>query len=794
MKKLNLTSVVIYSLVIILNFSSNTYAETSDESSVKESIETKKENYSTPRILQEAKLESVNSVMPILSSETYNSWIQQYAQNLNDSALDKLDMFNRVALLSLRRDVTAILNLVSANDDTLEYLHYQLFHEVNKAMEQPLLATQSFRDVATKVIAEKFRDLSDKAFARYVLALGWSVDRARDYIYNVFKQVKNESELTDVQMVELAVNTHLYHVLEAIIPVSSQVIEREQSRRFIVQPEVLVTLPNGAEISTTIVRSREQSTKLNTALQFTIYADESAHIKSAIQAASYGYVGIVANSRGKRGSRNEIVPWEHDGEDAALLIDWITEQAWSNGTVVMYGGSYNGFTQWAAAKHMPKGLKAMAPYVAANLITGLPYENNIALTGNFEWGLYVTNNKTVDDTIYANWQRANNILDELYKSGRPIVDIDKVAEKPNPWLQKWLAEPEDSAYYQRMVPHQEDYKRINIPVLSITGYFEGGQISALHYLHEHYKFNRHANHALLIGPYNHWSAQNKPRSHHSNYELDPVALKKDTNEVVFAWFDHVLNGEPKPELVQNKVNYQLMGANEWRFADSLEALNHQYQRFYIQARGAADSLPNSENEAGKTYLLSKIQTAKATDYIEQVVDMADRQEQRNRAPWPVIQNTLDKQGGIQIETPVFEQDMELTGAISGFFDIEVNKRDVDIGFNYYEITADGQVFHLNNYRSRASYADDMATRRLLTPNEKRRVPIVNARFTSKLIKKGSKIVLVLNVNKNVDAQVNLGTGKPVNFEHVSEAGDKLSLKWYLSSEINLPLKPYRSNN
>lgn len=310
-------------------------------------------------------------------------------------------------------------------------------------------------------------------------------------------------------------------------------------------------------------------------------------------------------------------------------------------------------------------------------------------------------------------------------------------------------------------------------------------------MNEHYKYNEHANHALLIGPYNHWSAQNKPRSHHSNYELDPVALKKDTNDVVFAWFDHVLNGKAKPELVQSKVNYQLMGANEWRFADSLEALNNQYQRFYIQGRESNELLSESVNEGDTTYLFSKIQTAKATDYIEQVVDMADRQEQRNREPWPVIQDTLDKQGGIQIETPVFEQDMELTGAISGFFDIEVNKKDVDIGFNYYEITADGQVFHLNNYRSRASYADDMATRRLLTPNQKRRVPIVNARFTSKLIKKGSKIVLVLNVNKNVDAQVNLGTGKLVNHEHISEAGDKLKLKWYLSSEINLPIKPYR---
>jgi hypothetical protein len=84
----------------------------------------------------------------------------------------------------------------------------------------------------------------------------------------------------------------------------------------------------------------------------------------------------------------------------------------------------------------------------------------------------------------------------------------------------------------------------------------------------------------------------------------------------------------------------------------------------------------------------------------------------------------------------------------------------------------------------------MSTRRLLTPNVKRRVPIVNARFTSKLIEKGSKIVLVLNVNKNVEAQVNLGTGKLVNHEKISDAGNPMILKWYISSRINLPIKPW----
>lgn len=766
MKKLSLITALIYLVIILLNLLQNTYAANNTE-------------YPMPSIIAETELTTVADVDHILLSEEFKSNLKSFARNLTAGEIVQQSMFNKIALLSLRGELASISGNIKQHGNTLEFSHYEMFHQTLTALNNEKSSENNFALKAKDLIQQKFEKLNDEEFVQMSLALGWSVSGAKDYTFNVYKQLQNESVLSKDDMINIAVNTHLYHVLNAIIPITSKIVKLEQQRRFVIQSDVLVKLKHGIELVTTIVRGRGQVKPNSTALQYTIYADEASHIKTAMHAAAHGYIGIVANSRGKRSSNNDIVPWEHEGEDASQLVNWITEQIWSNGTVVMYGGSYNGFTQWATAKHMPKGLKAMAPYVAANLITGLPYENNIALTGNFEWPMYVTNNKTVDESIYSDWQRTDKILNELYTSGRPIVDIDKIANKPSPWLQKWFEHPEDDTYYQRMVPYKEDYQRINIPVLSITGYFEGGQISALNYLHEHYKYNINANHALLIGPYNHGSAQNKPRSHHSNYELDPVALEKDTEEVVFEWFDYVLYGKPQPKLVQNKVNYQVMGTNEWRFANSLQTLNQQRLSFYIQ---------NTKTNDEQNYMLAQKPSSQPNEYIEQTVDMQDRTEQRNRAPWPVIQDSINKQGGIQIETPVFKQDMELTGAITGFFDIAINKKDVDIGFNYYEVTAQGEVFHLNNYRSRASYADDMGNRHLLIPNIKRRVPIVNARFTSKLIKKGSKVVLVLNVNKNVDAQVNLGTGKAVNHEHVSEAGKELKLKWYLSSQINLPLK------
>ena len=64
-------------------------------------------------------------------------------------------------------------------------------------------------------------------------------------------------------------------------------------------------------------------------------------------------------------------------------------------------------------------------------------------------------------------------------------------------------------------------------------------------------------------------------------------------------------------------------------------------------------------------------------------------------------------------------------------------------------------------------------------------------MTAKLIEKGSRLVMVLNVNKNANAQVNLGSGKDVSDETIADAGEPLEIKWFSDSVINIPLTLYK---
>ncbi|WKE65381.1 CocE/NonD family hydrolase [Gallaecimonas kandeliae] len=733
---------------------------------------------SIPNPLRQLKAGSRDEVVQLLHDPAWYGKLAAIAKQLPAETVAAQKMFNRTALLSARQEYPALLELLDKNPEGETFYCYRL-GSLFPAGEGKGEAEESNR--LRTYMQQSLAAMGDEAFLKVSQALNWSIPSAEDFTTNVYKKYRTQATLSQAEAIEVVANTQLMRVLYQVIPSADKIIAMEQNRRFDIQPEVMIKTPDGVELAATLVRKKGVKKPLPAALQFTIYADEKSHIKTAIHAAAHGYVGIVANSRGKRGSHNKISPWEHDGEDADRVIDWVARQPYCDGRVVMYGGSYNGFTQWAATKHLPKALKTIVPYAAASPITGLPIENNIVITPNYPWAFFVTDNKTMDNSVYADWQKAEKLRKDLYRSGRPIVDIDKLDGRPNPWFQKWLKHPDYDSYYQAMLPFGADYKQINIPVLSITGYFDGGQISALDFVKRHQKNNPKAQDFLVIGPYDHGTAQSTSGQYLSNYKLDPVALQKDTEELAFAWFDHVLYGKPRPKLVKDHINYQLMGSNSWQHAPSLDALNAKGRNFY---------LTKQRSEEG--YYLLSTKRPGTIEKFSMKVDMADRAEQRNLSALPVIQSALPDKNGLVFVTEPFKEATQFSGVMTGSFSLVTNKKDLDIGYNLYELTGKGEYFHLVNYISRASYAADMSKRTLLTPNQKTRVPLTNTYMTAKLLQPGSRLVLVLNVNKNENAQVNLGSGKPVNLEGTKDAGAPLTLDWFSDSELHLPLQAWKS--
>ncbi|WP_460984155.1 CocE/NonD family hydrolase [Spirosoma fluminis] len=553
--------------------------------------------------------------------------------------------------------------------------------------------------------------------------------------------------------------------------------KREEAQsNYDVQDSILIKTQDGATLSAMMVRKKGVTQPLPVVFQFTIYVRDSGRdIESLKEAADNGYVGVIAYTRGKRFSPNQIYPYEHEAADAYDVIDWISKQSWCNGSVGMFGGSYNGFSQWAACKKLHPALKTIVPYVANRPGMGLPMENNVFVNPNYEWAFYVGNNKYLDTLTGKDRKRFRNVMFDWWRSGAAYNKMDSIDGAPNKWFQRWISHPDLDRYWQAMAPYEGDFKQITIPVLAFDGYYNDSQNSSLYYLKELQKYNPKIPCYLVIGPYGHFGTQIGGERVVNGYPVDSVALF-DIKKVTYQWLDYVLKSGPKPAMLKDKINYEVMGANEWRSAPSLAKMNNGFLTFYL-----------TDQKTNAFYSLSQKKPSK-TGYLSQKVDFSDRQTSNNDYyPDPIERKEVDTSNGFVFVSEPLPERLLVNGSFLGQLSISINKKDVDLGMTLYELTPSGKYFHLSYYIGRASYAKDMTKRTLLKPGERTTLDFSNTHLVSKQISKGSRLVLAVNVNKNPFSQLNYGTGKEVSTETILDGKEPLQIKWYNSSYIKVPV-------
>ena len=544
-----------------------------------------------------------------------------------------------------------------------------------------------------------------------------------------------------------------------------------------IQDNILVKTRDGAQISTIVVRKKNTatlSTPLPTILQFTIYVRDS-DIVSLQEAADRGYVGVIAYTRGKRHSPDTIVPYTYDGRDAYDVIDWISKQTWSNGSVGMLGGSYNGFSQWAATKTLHPALKTIVPAAANRPGMGLPMENNIGIIPNYEWAFHVTNNKTIDDAVNNDRKRFTTMRNTWWTTGKPYRQLDQIDGTPNLWFQQWLDHPSYDPYWQNMVPYQNEFAQITIPILVFDGYYNDSQRSSLYYLREHKKYYPLAEDYLVIGPYGHLGAQRGGQKQVNGYEVDAVALF-DIKKLTYEWMDYILKQGPKPAMLKDRINYQVMGTNTWRSAPSLEEMSNTSLKLYLHHK-----------KVNQDYLLSE-EKPKSLSFLKQTVDFKNRAIWNNNYyPNPIIRPSIDTSNGFIFKSAPIEKPLIVNGAFYGEIVASINKKDMDIGVTLYEQMPDGKYFELAYYIGRASYAKDSSTRELLEPYKITAIPFNYTSVVSRQLQLGSRLVVSINVNKNPFSELNYGTGKTVSEESILDAKTPLRVQWYNQSFIAIPV-------
>ncbi|HET9334284.1 MAG TPA: CocE/NonD family hydrolase [Gemmatimonadota bacterium] len=661
------------------------------------------------------------------------------------------------------------------------YVQYEIFV---RAKNLAASSGRPFAEAFAEAFRDRFAELDDPAAAlaaRTILLSPGTV--ANDLRW----ATPDQTGKTTVSLEDALTLLHVYQAVESyrgFAGLAEALVAEDDARRYVIEPNVPVETPDGATVCAIIVRPRAARDPLPTLLQFTIYADSIASMREALLAAANGYVGVTGYTRGKVCSPDVTVPYVHDGADAAALIDWIAAQPWSDGRVGMYGGSYSGFTAWSAAKHTPAALKAIM--VGAPVAPGIdvPMEGNVFWNFVYPWPFYTTNDRWLDTTTYNDNARWNRLYQEWYRSGRPYRELEVIDGTPNPVFAEWIAHPAVDAYWRAMIPQGEEYERITIPVLQTAGYFFGGPGAAVYYFREHSRHNPQATHYLLIGPYDHFQAQRgvvtalgDTATYFAGYEIDPVARIDIVADLRFQWFDYALNGGPKPPLLGDRVNYQVMGENVWRSAPSIAAMSNDRLRLYF------DPVP-----VGTRYTLSGTPPA-GDSFIPHTVDLADRSDADAGFFGGLVAAVIDTSNAITLVSEPLPEAVEANGLLSGHLELVTNKRDFDFTITPYEWTEDGQYFQLPPYTVRASHAGSAHERRLLSPDDPERLDFEGSiRMVSRRLRAGSRIVIVLSIVKSPLQQINYGTGGDVSDESMADVGEPLSIRWLAGSFVELPVR------
>ncbi len=563
---------------------------------------------------------------------------------------------------------------------------------------------------------------------------------------------------------------------ENFAPALDAAFAPDDARRYVIHDDVLIRTREGVTLSAVVVRKLGVTRPTPAILYFTIYTDLGNSRYQAKVAAARGFAGVSADARGKRLSPDRIAPWVHEVEDTHAVIDWISRQAWCDGQVGMHGSSYSGFAQWAAAKSLHPALKTIIPAVASTPGFGLPMQNNVFQYANYAWPFYVMNNRLLDQATYDDSERWNALPEKWFASGRPWREIDAIDGTRNELLQQHMRHPSYDAYWQAMQPYREDYSRIKIPVLTLTGYFDDASPGAVNYVVDHYRYNPRAEHYLVLGPYDHVSTKQavKPAVVRG-YAIDPVA-QLDSVELMFQWFDHVLRSAARPALLKDRINFQVMGANVWRHAPSIEAMSDGALKLYLDTA-----------RSGGYRRLSGEKPQKAGS-LEQIVDFGDRTTQDSLYPTAAIVDAPVETKGFVFVTDPFDARVSVNGMLRGHLRATINKQDFDFTVAVYELMPDGRLFNLSYYLGRASYAEDMSVRKLLTPGRPTDIPFERTPPISRQLSKGSRILLALTVNKSSWSQLNHGTGKDVSDESITDADKPLTVRWHNDSYVVVPLE------
>ena len=507
----------------------------------------------------------------------------------------------------------------------------------------------------------------------------------------------------------------------------------------------------------------------------TPYISDSYHPR-AVYFASHGYIFALVDVRGRGNSGGDFEPFVQEPRDGHDVVEWLAQQPFCNGKVAMWGGSYAGFDQWATAKEFPPHLATIVPAAAAHPPLDYPSLDDVGETYDVQWFTF-TSGKAAQVNLFGDSKFWRSKFLDAYKKHIAFSTLDSFVGNPSVSFQRILKHPTADAYYDAMVPTVDQFKKITLPILTITGQYDGDELGAMTFYRDHIANappEAGAKHFLIIGPWDH-AGTRTPTDEVGGVKFGKDAVL-DLNDLHRQWYDWTMKSGAKPEFLKDQVAYYLIaagnsGANgEWKYTDNYANLIANPKTFYF------DSKNGDANGVFRSGVLTETKPADGADaFVYDPLDTKRGEETEGtesndktagldqRLPLSIGQDGLVYHGdALAKETP-------LVGCPAVSLWVSIDTPDVDLEADLYEIQPDGTSIAIWSDIRRLRYRDSLREAKLVQPGEIVKCDFNPGLFVARKMMKGSRLRLVVTAVNSIFWQKNYCSGGVVAAETAKDA-------------------------
>ena len=458
----------------------------------------------------------------------------------------------------------------------------------------------------------------------------------------------------------------------------------------------MISMRDGVKLFTVVLSPTNNSNSFPILFQRTPYGAAYAELneEAAIKGDNFptyfrsmaqdGYILVFQDVRGKFKSEGIFEmnrPLYHvndknkadESTDAFDTIDWLIKNIkTNNGSVGIFGISYDGFTALHASVDPHPALKASSPQASpADMFLGDDFHHNGAfrLSYGFEYSYLVENAKEAN-SLFPFPQY--DIFDWYLKLGSLKNVNEKYYKRKLPSWNDFAAHPNYDSYWTK----QSSLTTIHspqLPILHVGGYYDQEDLNGPQIMYSQLEEKDDANkNYIVLGPWNHgqWASAKADSLGKINFESKTAVWFQGLQK---QWFDYWLKGIGDGKF--NEAYCFQTGSNQWKTYNSWPPKKSITKKLFVSANNTC-SFDKPTSDKGEVSYISD--PSKPVPYRIQPIEATYGTGSR-WYPWHVEDQRFvsSRPDVISFKADTLTEDLTVTGKIKVHLFVSTTATDAD---------------------------------------------------------------------------------------------------------------------